>query len=194
MASSLLSGVGNLKLISGIHPNGLGFRGSDFQGRHLPSRSSVSYNRSPNLKVTKPRCTLSSSSAPSPSSRPVTKPRFIQHKQEAFWFYRFLSIVYDHIINPGHWTEDMRDEALEPADLSDRNLVVLDVGGGTGFTTLGIVKHVDPNNVAIIDQSPHQLAKAKEKEALQQCRIIEGDAEDLRFPTDFADRYISAGR
>ena len=23
--------------------------------------------------------------------------RFIQHKEEAFWFYRFLSIVYDHI-------------------------------------------------------------------------------------------------
>ena len=21
----------------------------------------------------------------------------IQHKQEAFWFYRYLSIVYDHI-------------------------------------------------------------------------------------------------
>ena len=28
------------------------------------------------------------------SGRPL---RFIQHKQEAFWFYRFLSIVYDHI-------------------------------------------------------------------------------------------------
>ena len=23
--------------------------------------------------------------------------RMIQHKQEAFWFYRYLSIVYDHI-------------------------------------------------------------------------------------------------
>lgn len=64
-------------------------------------------------------------------------------KKEAFWFYRFLSIVYDHVINPGHWTEDMRDEALEPAELHARNLQVVDVGGGTGFTTLGIVKHVD---------------------------------------------------
>ncbi|CAL0299926.1 unnamed protein product [Lupinus luteus] len=26
------------------------------------------------------------------SSRPASKPRFIQHKKEAFWFYRFLSI------------------------------------------------------------------------------------------------------
>lgn len=128
------------------------------------------------------------------SSRPASQPRFIQHKKEAFWFYRFLSIVYDHIINPGHWTEDMRDEALEPAELNNRGLIVVDVGGGTGFTTLGIVKHVDAKNVTILDQSPHQLAKAKQKEPLKECKIIEGDAEDLPFPTDYAHRYISAGR
>lgn len=127
-------------------------------------------------------------------SRPADKPRFIQHKQEAFWFYRFLSIVYDHVINPGHWTEDMREDALEPADLNDPNLVVVDVGGGTGFTTLGVVKTVDAKNVTILDQSPHQLAKAKEKAPLKDCKIIEGDAEDLPFETDYADRYVSAGR
>uniref|UniRef100_A0A7I3ZDU8 MPBQ/MBSQ family SAM-binding methyltransferase profile domain-containing protein n=1 Tax=Physcomitrium patens TaxID=3218 RepID=A0A7I3ZDU8_PHYPA len=127
-------------------------------------------------------------------SRPADKPRFIQHKQEAFWFYRFLSIVYDHVINPGHWTEDMREDALEPADLNDPNLTVVDVGGGTGFTTLGIVKTVDAKNVTILDQSPHQLSKAKEKAPLKDCKIIEGDAEDLPFKTDYADRYISAGR
>jgi MPBQ/MSBQ methyltransferase len=88
----------------------------------------------------------------------------------------------------------MRDEALEPADLSDRNTIVVDVGGGTGFTTLGIVKHVDAKNVTILDQSPHQLAKAKQKEPLKDCKIVEGDAEDLPFPTDYADRYVSAGR
>ncbi|MCI47290.1 2-methyl-6-phytylbenzoquinone methyltransferase, partial [Trifolium medium] len=65
---------------------------------------------------------------------------------------------------------------------------------GTGFSTLGIVKHVDAKNVTIIDQSPHQLAKAKKKEALKECIIIEGDAENLPFPTDCADRYVSAGR
>ena len=52
----------------------------------------------------------------------------IQHKEEAFWFYRFLSIVYDKIVNPGHWTVDMRTDALEPANLNDANLkVVTDV-------------------------------------------------------------------
>lgn len=101
-------------------------------------------------------------------------PRFIQHKTEAFWFYRFLSIgereqhvdddgralrrgccarmrtrcrrvwktvpyshtqpsfantkptnqVYDSIVNPGHWTEEMRADALEPAQLDRRDLKV----------------------------------------------------------------------
>ncbi|MCI19638.1 2-methyl-6-phytylbenzoquinone methyltransferase, partial [Trifolium medium] len=138
-----------------------------------------------------PKCSSSSSSIS--SSRPSSQPRFIQHKKEAFWFYRFLSIVYDHVINPGHWTEDMRDDALEPAELTNRNMLVVDVGGGTGFTTLGIVKHVDAKNVTILDQSPHQLAKAKQKEPLKDCKILEGDAEDLPFPTDYADRYVSAG-
>jgi MPBQ/MSBQ methyltransferase len=124
----------------------------------------------------------------------MSQPRCIQHKKEAFWFYRFLSIVYDNMLNFGPWTEDMREEALEPADLNDRNMRVVDVGGGTGFSTLGIVKHVDAKNVTILDQSPHQLAKAKKKEALKECMIIEGDAEDLPFPTDYADRYVAAGR
>ena len=56
--------------------------------------------------------------------RDTSKPRMIQHKNEAKTFYRFLSIVYDHIVNPGHWTVDMRNEALEPAKLDDPSLKV----------------------------------------------------------------------
>ena len=48
----------------------------------------------------------------------------IQHKNEAKTFYRFLSIVYDHIVNPGHWTIDMRTDALQPAKLNDPSLKV----------------------------------------------------------------------
>jgi hypothetical protein len=58
------------------------------------------------------------------AQRDATAPRFIQHKAEAFWFYRFLSMVYDHIVNPGHWTEDMREDALQPAQLNKPNLKV----------------------------------------------------------------------
>lgn len=120
-------------------------------------------------------------------------PRLIQHKTEAFWFYRFLSIVYDSIVNPGHWTEDMREEALEPAKLDSPDLKVVDVGGGTGFCTLGIVKKVKAANVTLIDQSPHQLAKARGKPALDDVTKLEGDAENLPFATDSFDRYVSAG-
>lgn len=189
----MLSGTGKLTVLNNRTPNGLGFTTSDFHGKSLSfpkssinATSRVSYSRTSLV----PKC---SSSSVSSSSRPSSQPRFIQHKKEAYWFYRFLSIVYDHVVNPGHWTEDMRDEALEPAELTDRNMLVVDVGGGTGFTTLGIVKHVDAKNVTILDQSPHQLAKAKEKEPLKDCKIIEGDAEDLPFKTDYADRYVSAG-
>lgn len=127
------------------------------------------------------------------AARPASAPRFIQHKTEAFWFYRFLSIVYDHIVNPGHWTEDMREDALEAAKLDKPNYKVVDVGGGTGFCTLGIVKTIKPENVILMDQSPHQLAKAKKKPELQGVSILEGDAEDLPFATDSFDRYVSAG-
>lgn len=180
MASLMLfSGAENTKLISELSLN---------LKKSFLKKSVVSYGDkySARRNLT-PRCSSS-------SLRPASQPRFIQHKKEAFWFYRFLSIVYDQSLNLGPWTEDMRDEALEPADLSDRNMRVVDVGGGTGFTTLGIVKHVDAKNITILDQSPHQLAKAKQKEPLKECNIIEGDAENLPFPTDYADRYVSAGR
>ncbi|XP_010413151.1 PREDICTED: 2-methyl-6-phytyl-1,4-hydroquinone methyltransferase, chloroplastic [Camelina sativa] len=181
MASSMLNGAITF-------PKGSAFPGS----RSIPRPTLLSVSRT---TTTTPRLSVATrcSSVSSSSSRPSAQPRFIQHKKEAYWFYRFLSIVYDHIINPGHWTEDMRDDALEPADLSHPDMRVVDVGGGTGFTTLGIVKTVKAKNVTILDQSPHQLAKAKQKEPLKECKIIEGDAEDLPFPTDYADRYVSAG-
>jgi len=124
--------------------------------------------------------------------RPI---RLIQHKKEAFWFYRFLSLIYDDFINPFHWTEEMRDESLKIARLENlpSNAVVVDVGGGTGFCTQGVVKYARPEQVTILDQSPHQLAQAKKKPELAACKKIEGDAEDLPFETDSCDRYTSAG-
>lgn len=44
-------------------------------------------------------------------------------------FYAGLSQVYDYIVNPGHWTEDMREEALAPAQLDRPDL---QVGGSCG--------------------------------------------------------------
>lgn len=50
---------------------------------------------------------------------------------------------------------------------------MVDVGGGTGFCTQGVVQAVKPENVTLIDQSPHQLAKARKKADLQGVTILE---------------------
>ena len=175
-------------------PAGLGHLGLGPSRSALRPVSLALSTRRAGCGVSPPLLRCAASSASPAAARPASAPRFIQHKKEAFWFYRFLSIVYDHVINPGHWTQDMRDDALQPADLHSRKLKVVDVGGGTGFTTLGIVKHVDAENVTLLDQSPHQLDKARQKDALKGVQIVEGDAEDLPFPTDTFDRYVSAGR
>jgi MPBQ/MSBQ methyltransferase len=117
----------------------------------------------------------------------------IQHKREAYWFYRFLSLGYDRWVNPLFWTPAMREKALDAAHLDDPGLLTLDVGAGTGFTTEGIVKRIDPANVTMLDQSPHQLARARAKPELDACAKVVGDAENLPFPDDTFDRVVSAG-
>lgn len=88
----------------------------------------------------------------------------------------------------------MRKDSLVPAELNSPDLDVVDVGGGTGFCTIGIVNEgVKPERITLMDQSPHQLAKARTKEVLKGVTFIEGDAEDLPFETDSKDRYVSAG-
>jgi MPBQ/MSBQ methyltransferase len=119
--------------------------------------------------------------------------RLIQHKKEAYWFYRFLSLGYDDWVNPLFWTPRMRERALAAARLDRRDLDTLDAGAGTGFTTEGIVPHVDPARVTMLDQSPHQLARAARRPALAACRRMLGDAEALPFADDAFDRYVSAG-
>lgn len=131
----------------------------------------------------------------------MTAPRrqqgLIQHKREAFWFYRFLSLVYDTVVNPFHWTTEMRDASLRQAGLEEGrgrpDFKVLDVGGGTGFCTEGIVQYVSPSQVTLLDQSPHQMQVAKRKPSLQGVTFVQGDAEALAFPTDSFDRVVSAG-
>ena len=48
--------------------------------------------------------------------------------------------------------------------------------------------------MTLLDQSPHQLGRARRKPALRECRIVEGDAEAAaRSTTDHFDRYVSCG-
>jgi MPBQ/MSBQ methyltransferase len=119
--------------------------------------------------------------------------RLVQHKEEAWWFYRFLSNFYDKLVNPLFWTARMRDECLVLAKLNHPDLNVIDVGSGTGFNTEGIVKHIPASQVTCVDQSPHQLARAKRKEVIKYCTFLLGDAENIPAETDSFDRYTSTG-
>lgn len=120
--------------------------------------------------------------------------RFVQHKAEARWFYAVVSQVYDKWVNPLFWTAPMRDASLEVAQLGP-GLDVVDVGAGTGFTTTGVIEHggADPARIVMVDQSPHQLAKARRKPVLAPVRKLEGDAEALPLPDGAFDRWVSAG-
>ena len=117
----------------------------------------------------------------------------IQHKKEAYWFYRFVSPVYDRWVNPLFWTPELRSAALRLARLEDGGLRTLDVGAGTGFSTAGIVERVKPEAVTMLDQSPDQLRRADAKSGLAGCRKLVGDAEALPFADDSFDRYVSCG-
>jgi MPBQ/MSBQ methyltransferase len=119
--------------------------------------------------------------------------RLIQHKKEAYWFYRFVSPLYDRWVNPLFWTPELRSAALALARLDDRSLRTLDVGAGTGFSTVGIVEHVEAKAVTMLDQSPDQLRRANAKPALAECSKLLGDAEALPFADNSFDRYISCG-
>jgi hypothetical protein len=63
-----------------------------FHREPRPSKPSANLTVSVPRSRTAVRC--SSGTAEVSASRPL---RLIQHKDEAFWFYRFLSIVYDHV-------------------------------------------------------------------------------------------------
>lgn len=118
----------------------------------------------------------------------------MQHKREAYWFYRYLSIFYDKLVNPLFWTERMREKSLDLGYWDEgEELFVIDVGSGTGFTTEGIVKRVPSQNVVCVDQSPHQMGHAKAKRSLAGCTFQLGDAENIPFSDDSFDRYVSAG-
>ena len=119
--------------------------------------------------------------------------RSIQHKKEAYWFYRFVSPLYDRWVNPLFWTPPLRNQALALARLDEPRLRTLDVGAGTGFSTEGIIQHVAPERVTMLDQSPDQLGWARQKPGLAGCEKLIGDAERLPFDDDSFDRYVSCG-
>ena len=120
--------------------------------------------------------------------------RFIQHKAEAYWFYRVVSLGYDRYINPLFWTEAMRDEALALAALDRPDLDVADVGRGHGVHDR---RHRRAGRARARDDDRPEPAPARPGEGASPrsppSRKEIGDAEAIPLPTDAVDRYVSAG-
>jgi ubiquinone/menaquinone biosynthesis C-methylase UbiE len=113
----------------------------------------------------------------------------LEDKSRARTFYRFLSKVYD-TVNPVFWNDRMRNEALDMLEVSPEERV-LDVGCGTGFATAGLVER--GADVDGLDQSLHQLAKARKKDELDGVRFVRGDAENLPYADETFDAVWSSG-
>ncbi len=112
----------------------------------------------------------------------------LDHKNRAKLFYRYFSRVYDYI-NPIFYSSSMREKVVEMAEIESGDLV-LEVGCGTGFTTLGIAKKVGEERIFGVDLSLEQINKAKRKLG---ANFILGDAENLPFKDKTFDSAISAG-
>jgi demethylmenaquinone methyltransferase/2-methoxy-6-polyprenyl-1,4-benzoquinol methylase len=84
----------------------------------------------------------------------------------------------------------MRDDCIEMLDISEDDRV-LDVGCGTGFATVGLLEHTP--QVEALDQSAHQLAKAREKGELAEVDFVRGDAENLPYADETFDAVWSSG-
>jgi demethylmenaquinone methyltransferase/2-methoxy-6-polyprenyl-1,4-benzoquinol methylase len=114
----------------------------------------------------------------------------LENKTRARYFYKYLSKVYDQV-NAFIFTTSMRDAALDMLDLSTTDHV-LDVGCGTGFGTAGLLRYTE--HVYGLDQSPHQLAKARKRLSHEDSvRYFFGDAERLPFEDDSFDAAWSSG-
>ena len=119
--------------------------------------------------------------------------RLIQHKREAYWFYRFLSLGYDDWVNPLFWTPAMRERRWPPRGSTGATWRRSTRAPGPASRPRASSAAVDPSRVTMLDQSPHQLARAARRPALAGVRRLLGDAEALPFADDSFDRYVSAG-
>jgi ubiquinone/menaquinone biosynthesis C-methylase UbiE len=63
---------------------------------------------------------------------------FLADKKRALTYYNTLSSVYD-VLNPHLYTFSMREEITKQLN-GNEELRVLDVGCGTGYTTIGILQ------------------------------------------------------
>ena len=118
----------------------------------------------------------------------------IQHKREAYWFYRFLSLGYDRWVNPLFWTPAMRARALEAARLDDaRRWRRSTPAPAPASPPRGSSSASTPRGSRCSTRARTSSPARARKPALAACRKLLGDAERLPFEDGAFDRYVSAG-
>jgi MPBQ/MSBQ methyltransferase len=124
------------------------------------------------------------------NARPLA---FLANRKRALVYYNLLSLVYD-VLNPHIYTSSARDEVAKMVDVG-KQLQVLDVGCGTGYTTLGVLSVFNVGQVIGIDQNLRQLHRAVRNLSAHKSRTIfsQGDVESLPFRDGIFDAVISAG-
>jgi ubiquinone/menaquinone biosynthesis C-methylase UbiE len=118
---------------------------------------------------------------------------FLADKKRALVFYNVLSSVYD-ILNPHLYTFSMREKITNLLNCGEE-LQVLDAGCGTGYTTKGILKLHNLNQVVGVDQNHRQLQKASKNLQLEKTKtsLSRGDIENLPFNDETFDVVVSVG-
>ena len=121
-------------------------------------------------------------------------PRLIQHKREAFWFYRFLSPLYDQLGQPavldaGHARRGAGAGAARRPRAEDRRR-----RRRHRLRHRGHRRHVDaaPRHAARPEPAP-AVAGAAEAGAAGVPRSCRATPRQLPFATDRFDRYVSCG-
>ena len=119
--------------------------------------------------------------------------RSIQHKKEAYWFYRFVSPLYDRWVNPLFWTRACAARRSSWPASTNRACGHLTWAPAPGSPPRASSSRWTPDAVTMLDQSPDQLRRARRKPELAGCAKLLGDAERLPFEDDSFDRYVSCG-
>jgi demethylmenaquinone methyltransferase/2-methoxy-6-polyprenyl-1,4-benzoquinol methylase len=126
-------------------------------------------------------------------SEPTVAEGFLADEHRALSFYKIFSVAYD-ILNPYLYTDGMRKEMVDQIGYG-ANLRVLDVGCGTGYTTLAILRRKDACDVVGLDMNPVQLKRARRNLSQEKGRltISRGDADNLPFVDESFDAVVSVG-
>ncbi len=130
---------------------------------------------------------------PKESSERQQSGPFLANNRRAIAYYNLLSKVYD-ILNPYLYTSSMRDVITERLDVS-KPLRILDVGCGTGYTTIGVLKASIAFEIVGIDQNSEQLRRARRNlnDEKRRTSLVRGDVDHLPFKSERFEAVVSAG-